>query len=78
MSWKEEYIYKRFISREVIHLINEHNDEIEMEIGQFHNHFYVYATICNESGDLNVDGKDLDERAARKALKELYHQAYIS
>ena len=77
MSWKEDYIYQKFISREVVLLTNEHNDEIEMEIVQFHNHYHVYATICNESGDFDGEGRDLTEReAARKALKELYHNAY--
>jgi len=79
MSWKEDNIYKKIISREVVHLMNEHDDEIEMEIFQFHSDYYVYATICNERGDFNGEGRDLNEReAARKALKELYRQAYIS
>jgi len=78
MGWKEDYIYQKFIAREVILLTNEHNDEIEMEIVQFHNHFYVYATICNGRGDYHGEGRDFNEReAASKALKELYRQAYI-
>ena len=80
MDNKKEYINQKYISREVKQIINEHADEIEIEIVQFHSHWYVYATICNEFGDFDGEGRDLDDEreAARKALEELYGRAYMS
>ena len=70
-------------SREVTQLVNEFGDEIELEMFQYDNHFYVIATICPDHlpfKDYIGRGKDrLNKRTAVKmALKELYMKAYPS
>ena len=68
-------------SREVTQLVNEFGDEIELEMIQYNNHYYVIATICPDQfpfKDYIGRGKDpLSKRTAVKsALKELYMKAY--
>lgn len=70
-----------YIDRSVSRLINEHNDEIEMEIIKYLDHYKVVVTICQEElpyKDFIGVGTDKRSarRAARKALKGLYLSAY--
>ena len=70
-----------YIDRSVSQLINEYNDEIEMEIIKYNNHYKVVVTICQEALPYNdFIGIGMDRRskrrAAKKALMELYRQAY--
>jgi hypothetical protein len=70
-----------YIDRSVSRLINEYNDEIEMEIIKFQDHYKVVVTICQEEPPYNdFIGVGADKRsarrAARKALKGLYLKAY--
>ncbi|MCQ6274722.1 hypothetical protein JMM81_07015 [Bacillus sp. V3B] len=70
-----------YLSREVIQLVNDVEDEIEFEIIRYHDHYSVTATICQEEPpfkDYIAFGKDrfTKRRAMKKALEELYLQAY--
>lgn len=70
-----------YIDRSVSRLINEYNDEIEMEIIKYQDHYKVVVTICQEEPpykDFIGVGTDRRSarRAARKALKGLYLEAY--
>jgi hypothetical protein len=70
-----------FIDRRVSRIINEYNDEIEMEIIMYQDHYKVVVTICQEEPPYNdLIGVGTDKRsvrrAARKALNGLYLQAY--
>ncbi|GAM12152.1 hypothetical protein [Mesobacillus selenatarsenatis] len=70
-----------YIDRSVSRLINEYNDEIEMEIIKYQDHYKVVVTICQEEPpykDFSGIGTDIRSarRAARKALKGLYLEAY--
>jgi hypothetical protein len=70
-----------YINRTVSQLINEFDEEIEMEIIQYHDHYKVVVTICQEEPPFNdfigigTDRKS-KRRAAKKALVELYREAY--
>jgi hypothetical protein len=71
----------KYIDRSVSRLINEYNDEIEMEIIKYQDHYKVVVTICQEKPpykDFIGVGTDKmsAKRAARKALKDLYLLAY--
>lgn len=81
MNWRDDYVSLNYISREISHFVNEHGDEIELETIQFHDHYRAIATICQEETpfkDCFAEGVDFhsNREAARKALKELYRQAY--
>jgi hypothetical protein len=70
-----------FIDRRVSRFFNEYNDEIEMEIIKYQDHYKVVVTICQEEApykDFIGIGTDRrgGRRAARKALKDLYLKAY--
>jgi hypothetical protein len=70
-----------FIDRKVSRFINEYNDEIEMEIIKYQEHYKVVMTICQEEPPFkDFIGIGMDRRsgrrAARKALKGLYLEAY--
>lgn len=70
-----------YIDRSVSRLINEYNDEIEIEISKYQDHYKVVVTICQEEPpykDFIGIGTDKRSarRAARKALKDLYLNAY--
>lgn len=70
-----------YIDRSVSRLINDYNDEIEMEIIKYQNQYKVVVTICPEEPpykDFIGIGTDRwsARRAARKALKGLYLEAY--
>ncbi|WP_286180529.1 hypothetical protein [Bacillus sp. ISL-37] len=70
-----------YIKRSVSRLINEYNDEIEMEIIQYPDHYKVVVTICQERPPYkDIIGIGTDRRsarrAARNALKGLYLEAY--
>ncbi|MCM3443080.1 hypothetical protein [Metabacillus halosaccharovorans] len=68
---------KDILSSRVIHFASMFNEEVELGVIQYPDHYYVYASICNDRGEFLGVGKDLVERdAARKALKELYVNAY--
>lgn len=69
------------IDRRVSRFMNEYNDEIEMEIIKYPDHYKVVVTICQEEPpfkDFIGIGTDKrsGRRAARKALKGLYLEAY--
>jgi hypothetical protein len=70
-----------FIDRKVSRFINEYNDEIEMEFIKYQDHYKVVVTICQEeppfkdSIGIGMDRRS-GRRAARKALKGLYLEAY--
>ena len=70
-----------FLSREVKQIVNKLGDEIELEIFQYPNEYYVVATICQDHPpfiDCFSFGSDLRRKKAaiRKALRDLYLQAY--
>lgn len=70
-----------YVERSVSRIINEYNDEIEMEIIKFKDHYKVVVTICQEEPpykDFIGTGKDKwsKRRAAKKALLELYKASY--
>jgi hypothetical protein len=70
-----------YIDRSVSRLINEYNDEIEMEIIKYQDHYKVVVTICQEEPPYkDFIGVGTDKRsarrAARKALKKIYLIAY--
>lgn len=70
-----------YIDRRVSRLINEYNDEIEMEIIKYHDHYKVVVTICQEEPPFkDYIGIGTDRwsrrRAARRSLLKLYHEAY--
>lgn len=70
-----------YIDRSVSRFINESNDEIEMEIIKYQDHYKVVVTICQEEPPykdfigLGTDKRSA-RRAAKKALLELYQDAY--
>lgn len=71
-----------YIDRKVSRLINEYNDEIEMEIIKYQDHYKVVVTICQEAPPYkDFIGIGTDQwsrrRAAKKALLELYREAYL-
>jgi hypothetical protein len=70
-----------YIDRRVSRLLNEYNDEIEMEIIKYQDHYKVVVTICKDEPpykDFIGIGTDRwsERRAARKALMKLYQEAY--
>ncbi|WP_226087639.1 hypothetical protein [Mesobacillus sp. S13] len=70
-----------YIDRSVSLLINEYNDEIEMEIIKYQDHYKVVVTICQEDPPykdfIGIGTDKMSARgAARKALRELYSIAY--
>lgn len=70
-----------YINRRVSRFLNEYNDEIEMEIIKYQNHYKVVVTICQDEAPYkDFIGIGLDprsgRRAARKALKDIYFKAY--
>ncbi|MBS8263844.1 hypothetical protein DYI25_05245 [Mesobacillus boroniphilus] len=70
-----------FVERKVSRFINEYNDEIEMGIIKYQDHYKVVVTICQEEPPFkDFIGIGIDRRrgrrAARKALKGLYLEAY--
>jgi hypothetical protein len=77
------YMYSiEYIDRSVSQLINEYNDEIEIEIIKYNDHYKVVVTICQEEQPYkDFIGVGTEERsarrAARKALKDLYLKVYI-
>lgn len=67
--------------RRVSLFMNEYNDEIEMEIIKYTDHYKVVVTICQDEPPFkDFIGIGLDRRsgrrAARKALLVLYSNAY--
>lgn len=69
------------LSREVRQLVNDVGDEIELEILKYSDHYYVVATICQDHlpfKDYLAIGRDFHskKRAIKKALRELYLEAY--
>jgi hypothetical protein len=70
-----------FIDRKVSRFINEYNDEIEMEIIKYQDHYKVVVTICQDKPPfkdylgIGIDSRS-GRRAARMALKGLYLEAY--
>lgn len=70
-----------YVDRRVNRFTNEFNEEIEMEIIKYNDHYKVVVTICQEEPpyrDFIGIGTDRRSarRAARKALVELYRVAY--
>ncbi|MGD6900448.1 hypothetical protein [Bacillus infantis] len=65
----------------VIRIKNEHGDEVEIELLQFPSYYKVTATICQDFSPyqdcmgIGVDD-DNENSALRKALRELYLDAY--
>ncbi|WP_226670486.1 hypothetical protein [Metabacillus litoralis] len=80
MSWQEDYINRSYVSRDVSHLTNEHNDKIELETVQYKDYYHVVATISRKKPpfiDCLGEGRDQNEReATKKALIDLYSRAY--
>ncbi|WP_338788149.1 hypothetical protein [Metabacillus sp. FJAT-53654] len=79
MSYEEEKVALNYISRKVSQSVNEHGDELETI--KYQDHYHAIVTICQDKPPYNdyfVEVKDYysEKRAARKALKELYRQAY--
>ncbi len=79
--WKDSYITLDYISRDIEQFISEYGDEIELEIVQFYDHYRAFATICQDESpfkDYSAEGFDYRSsvEASRKALEELYRQAY--
>jgi hypothetical protein len=71
----------KYIDRSVSRFFNESNDEIEMEIIKYQDHYKVVVTICQEEPPYKDSiGVGTDRwsarRAAKKALLELYRDAY--
>lgn len=48
MSWREDYKNQNYHSRRVLHVVNEHDDEMEIETVKFKDHWHVIITICQE------------------------------
>jgi hypothetical protein len=70
-----------YLSMEVKRIVNDVGDEIELQVIEYPDHYYVAATICQDAPpfkDYIGVGRDFQcvREAARKALKELYLQAY--
>jgi hypothetical protein len=70
-----------YVDRRVTRFTNEYNDEIEMEIIKYNDHFKVVVTICQEEPPyMDAIGVGTDRwsarRAAKKALLILYRDAY--
>ncbi|MCP1157007.1 hypothetical protein [Bacillus infantis] len=65
----------------VVRIKNEHGDEVEVELLQFPSYYKVTATICQDYSPykdcigIGVDN-DNESSALRKALRELYLDAY--
>lgn len=81
MNWIQDYVLLREFSQRVTQLVNEHGDEIELETIRFKGHYRAVATICQDKErfkDFFAEAVDQrsEKEAARKALKELYRQAY--
>ncbi|NKE03990.1 hypothetical protein [Mesobacillus selenatarsenatis] len=69
------------IDRRVSRFMNDYNDEIEMEIIKYPDYYKVVVMICQEEPpfkDFIGIGTDKrsGRRAARKALNDLYLEAY--
>jgi hypothetical protein len=70
-----------YMNRRVSRFFNEYNDEIEMEIIKYQDHYKVVVTICQEEPPFkDFIGIGTDRRsgrsAARKALRDIYSKAY--
>lgn len=78
MSWKNDNVSLNYISRRVTIKVNEHGDEIELEILKFDES--AMAIICREKPpfkDYLAEAKNqFKNLTARKALNEPYPQAY--
>ncbi len=65
----------------VVRIKNEHGDEVEVELLQYPSYYKVTATICQDTSPykdcigIGVDD-DNESGALRKALRELYLDAY--
>jgi hypothetical protein len=76
LSLKTEYRKSR-----VVRIKNEYGDEVEVELLQFPSYYKVTATICQDYSPykdcigIGVDD-DNESSALRKALRELYLDAY--
>ncbi|MGM0923265.1 MAG: hypothetical protein ACQEWW_18965 [Bacillota bacterium] len=80
MSWIRYYMNRKYLSRRVLHIGNEHGDEVEMVMTKYKDQWLAIATICPDEPpfkDYSAEGVAKSERgAAREALIELYQQAY--
>jgi hypothetical protein len=70
-----------YISMEVTQFFNEYGDEIEMDIIRYPNEYQVTVNICDEAPpyrDFTATATDIrsKRKAAKRALLELYQQAY--
>lgn len=77
----DKMIDNGYTSWDVMQFINEYGDEIEMDIIRYQNEYQVTVNICDDKPpfrDYTVTATDLHskKKAAKKALLELYHQAY--
>jgi hypothetical protein len=60
-----------FLDRSVTRFNNEYNDEMEMEIIKFYDHYKIVATICQEDASYNdFIGVGTDRRSGRKAARK--------
>jgi hypothetical protein len=65
----------------VVRIKNEYGDEVEVELLQFPSYYKVTATICQDTSPykdcigIGVDDEN-ESSALRKALRELYLEAY--
>lgn len=60
-----------FIDRKVSQFINEYNDDIEIEIIKYQDHYKVFVTICQEAPPYkDFIGIGTDKRNARRAAKK--------
>ena len=72
---------KPYLSRKVIRKTNVKKDEVEFEIFRYPHYYKVVATICQDFPpykDFIGVGKSSfsEERAIKKAIKDLYQYAY--
>ncbi|MGN7942154.1 hypothetical protein [Virgibacillus sp. 6R] len=69
-----------YLSREIKQIKNERGDEIEVEVRRYEKHYHAIATICEDKPPFKDYFAEATDRkrmnALRKALKDLYEQAY--
>ena len=81
MLWDDKHSLPKYVSRSIVHIVNDLGDEIELESFQYQDHYRTVATICEEKlpfKDIVAEGFDYfsERNATEKALKQLFSEAY--
>ena len=72
---------EQYLSRKVVQMINNENEEIEFEIFHYPDRYEVVATVCQDSPPFKDyigygESSFSQQRAIKKAIKALNQHAY--